>query len=162
MNTRLGYPYPVCSWRNGVPPTSRGTVYASAAVSEGRVCLLYPACANMSPWADLRESRARSFRSGSVGGCSGSEARPDVAGPGFVGLEPSRFLRRKSGKAIQQFHYRALHSSRAREFRCAGAEHLLISRIPPYFRHSPRVRIRRTHRSILRLCNALRVSFRAV
>ena len=45
---------------------------------------------------DRWESKAQSFRSTPLGGCSESKARSYATGPGFGGLEPSRFLGRET------------------------------------------------------------------
>ena len=45
---------------------------------------------------DRWESKAQSFRSTPLGGCSESKARSYATGPGFGGLESSRFLGRET------------------------------------------------------------------
>ena len=50
--------------------------------------------------SDLRESRAQSLVSESLGDCPESKARSIAAGPGFVELESSRFLWRKLWQSL--------------------------------------------------------------
>ena len=55
-----------------------------------------PTAAKLSHRGGHRESEAQSFRSEPLGGCSESEARSYATGPGFGGLESSRFLGRET------------------------------------------------------------------
>ena len=67
-------------------------------VSEGpkRRDALQPAANVPSSGATVQESKAQSFRSTPLGGCSESKARSYATGPGFGGRESSRFLGRET------------------------------------------------------------------
>ena len=121
---------------------------------------------------DRWESKAQSFRSTPLGGCSESRARSYAAGPGFGGRESSRFLGRETLEKPDNDlsitpHLRVgkgFGASPAKVFNPvqSGYTKLQIKfgkrRPDPesrYLRHRPRVR---TRRSSSRFARALRVS----
>ena len=112
----------------------------------------------------LRESEAQSFRFDPWAAVRRAKARSYAAGPGFGGRESSRFLGTKRWKSQK---LRQLSPEHSTEWKASEGvlghldpNHLLRCHIAarPYFRHSHRVRTRRTQRSSSRFLNATRVS----
>ncbi len=131
----------------------------------GRTDLIYSAVVDVSLGADLRESEARSFRSGPWVAVRGARLDPRQPVPGSWDLNPpvSEAESWESHTANSLSRPRLAEGKRISGCRRRSLAHRPhATHIPAYFRHSPRVRTRRTHRSILRLCSASRVSFRAV
>ena len=123
---------------------------------------------------DRWESKAQSFRSTPLGGCSESKARSYATGPGFGGLEPSRFLGRETLEKPDNDLSITPHLSVGKGFGASPAKvfdpvqfrktsallQIKFGKRRPdpesrYLRHRPRVR---TRRSSSRFARALRVS----
>ncbi len=127
-----------------------------------------PTAANCVLRGGHRESEAQSFRSDPWAAVRRAKAQSYAAGPGFGGRESSRFLGTKRWKSQKLHQLSPEHPSewKASEGvlghldpnhlpRCGNAANTAAR---PYFRHSHRVRTRRTQRSSSRLLNATRVS----